>query len=159
MRLPNKNNLKHLFGKKNDEIQTPPVIYDYLDKQHHFDFDPCPLVKPEWDGLSLDWGKCNFVNPPFSEIKKWFEKGIQEKEKGNKSVFLMTARVSSKYWFDLVFPNASEIYFIEGAVQFPTFKRKFPVPLCVIVLDPKRENNNLKLIGDFVEKRVMKFCF
>lgn len=75
---------------------TPVALYSELDAEFHFDFDPCPFPKPEgFDGLTCDWGKRNYVNPPFGSIihegrKKgptaWMRKAIEEQQKGNLSV-------------------------------------------------------------------------
>ena len=77
---------------------TPPEIYEPLQKEFNFDFDPCPYPKPEsFDGLTSEWGKSNYVNPPFGSIihqgkKKgptaWARKAIEEHKKG-KSVVLV----------------------------------------------------------------------
>ena len=77
---------------------TPPDIYNNLDIQYHFDFDPCPYPKPDnFDGLTCEWGNSNYVNPPFGSImhngkKKgataWVRKAIEENKKG-KSVVLV----------------------------------------------------------------------
>ena len=71
---------------------TPPELFEKLDKEFKFDFDPCPFPKPEnFDGLTCEWGKSNYVNPPFGSIihegkKKgptaWVRKAITEWEKG-----------------------------------------------------------------------------
>jgi hypothetical protein len=48
---------------------TPPNLYAELDAEFHFDFDPCPYPVPEgFDGLTCEWGKRNYVNPPFGSI-------------------------------------------------------------------------------------------
>jgi len=75
---------------------TPPDLYAELDEEFDFDFDPCPYQKPEgFDGLTCNWGKRNYVNPPFGSIihqgrKKgptaWMRKAIEEQQKGNLSV-------------------------------------------------------------------------
>lgn len=74
---------------------TPPDLYDELDGQYQFDFDPCPYPLPEgFDGLTCEWGESNYVNPPFGSImhdgkKKgptaWARKAISESEKANGS--------------------------------------------------------------------------
>lgn len=77
---------------------TPPDLYARLDVEHSFTFDPCPFPLPDnFDGLTCDWGKSNYVNPPFGSImhegrKKgptaWARKALAEKEKGNKTVLV-----------------------------------------------------------------------
>ncbi len=48
---------------------TPPQLYAELDAEFSFDFDPCPHpVPPGFDGLTCEWGKSNYVNPPFGSI-------------------------------------------------------------------------------------------
>lgn len=51
---------------------TPKALYDELDAEFKFDFDPCPFPKPEvFDGLTAEWGKSSYVNPPFGSIMEW----------------------------------------------------------------------------------------
>ena len=68
---------------------TPPELYKELDDEFHFDFDPCPWPTPLFfDGLEADWGKSNYVNPPFIGPTKWANKAIEEFKKGKKVVFV-----------------------------------------------------------------------
>jgi hypothetical protein len=77
---------------------TPPDIYNELNDEFNFDFDPCPYPKPDdFDGLTCEWGNSNYVNPPFGSIihqgkKKgptaWVRKAIEEHAKG-KTVVLV----------------------------------------------------------------------
>jgi hypothetical protein len=77
---------------------TPPDLYDALNAEFRFDFDPCPYPKPEgFDGLSCEWGQSNYVNPPFGSImhegkKKgptaWVRKAIEEWQKGKRVVLV-----------------------------------------------------------------------
>lgn len=50
-----------------DNWATPSSIYDPLNVEFNFDFDPCPYnvnpITPETDGLLIEWGNVNFVNP------------------------------------------------------------------------------------------------
>ena len=108
--------------KENDNWITPPKVYNELDKEFSFDFDPCPYNTGEIikDGLIIDWGNCNFVNPPYSpELKKAFVlKAIEEKKKGKKSVLLIPAQTGTKLFHDIILPNASEVRFRKGRIQF-----------------------------------------
>lgn len=77
---------------------TPPEVYDPLNSEFSFDFDPCPFPKPnDFDGLTCDWGRSNYVNPPFGSIlhdgkKKgptaWARKCISEQQRGNDVVLV-----------------------------------------------------------------------
>lgn len=97
--VPDQN--KFHIGNRSDGKHywlTPKDLYDQLDQEFHFDFDPCPYPKPEgFDGLTCEWGKSNYVNPPFGSImhngkKKgptaWMRKAIAEQKKGKLSVVL-----------------------------------------------------------------------
>ena len=128
--------MRELYGKKNDSVGTPDDLYEELKKHFKFNFDPCPLEKPEWDGLEIPWKESNFVNPPFSEIPKWLKKGIEEKKKGNKSVFLITGRTNSLYWHSLCFMNFDDLYFAEKGIRFKGYPAPFPVPMTLVVFDP-----------------------
>lgn len=67
----------------------PPDVYQELDREFDFDFDPCPYPRPpEFDGLTFNWGKSNYVNPPFNGPTAWVRKAIAENRKGKGVVFL-----------------------------------------------------------------------
>jgi hypothetical protein len=69
---------------------TPKDVFEKLDEEFNFDFDPCPHPKPDdFDGLTAEWGMSNYVNPPFFEgISKWARKADEECKKG-KTVVLV----------------------------------------------------------------------
>lgn len=77
---------------------TPPLLYKDLQLEFNFDFDPCPYPLPDgFDGLTCEWGKSNYVNPPFRSImhdgkKKgataWARKAIEEHNKGKTVVMV-----------------------------------------------------------------------
>jgi len=108
--------------KENDNWMTPLSIYQPLHEEFNFDFDPCPYNPGEIliDGLQIEWGKVNFVNPPYSpELKKAFVlKGIEELRKGKISVFLIPVSTSTKLFHEHIKPNATEIRFVKGRINF-----------------------------------------
>jgi phage N-6-adenine-methyltransferase len=110
-------NLNH-----SDNWETPKEFYNKLNEEFYFDFDPCPINHDIniFDGLKCNWGKSNFVNPPYSkELKKKFIiKAIEEKNKGNSSVLLLPVSTSTKLFHDYILPNAKEIRFIRGRIKF-----------------------------------------
>lgn len=92
-------------------------IYNELNKEFNFDFDPCPF-KSSFDGLKIDWGKRNFVNPPYSKVKEFLIKALEQlKQKNNMSVFLVFANTDTRWFHDLVY-NKFEIRFLKGRLKF-----------------------------------------
>jgi hypothetical protein len=79
--------------KKKEKLywKTPPKLMEELQSKYNFDFDPCPHPRPKgFDGLSVAWGKRNWVNPPFTGgVMKWVRKAISERDKGNLSVLIL----------------------------------------------------------------------
>ena len=77
---------------------TPPDLLAQLQLEFDFDFDPAPYpLPPGFDGLTCEWGKSNYVNPPFGSImhqgkKKgptaWVRKAIAEQAKGKRVVLV-----------------------------------------------------------------------
>jgi site-specific DNA-methyltransferase (adenine-specific) len=107
-----------------DNWKTPKDLYDRLNKEYQFDFDPCPYceseITPDKDVLLIEWGNCNFVNPPYSRnLKEAFVKrGIEMMKKGKTSVFLLPVSTSTALFHDHILPNASKIEFLRGRVKF-----------------------------------------
>ena len=89
---------------------TPTDLYEELNFEFGFDFDPCPYPKPDdFDGLEMEWGQSNYINPPFKGPTKWVRKAIEEFKKGKKIVF--------------VFPIDKWIhYFLEAGAEIRNLK-------------------------------------
>lgn len=49
-------NLKVHFSSQRLDWNTPKVVYQILDSEFHFDFDPCPSAPAGFDGLIENWG-------------------------------------------------------------------------------------------------------
>ena len=78
----------------------PPELYKKWDDEFHFDFDPCPYVPEKEnvvDGINVEWGNVNWVNPPFRkddavnghEPTSFVRKAIVESMKGKTSVLIL----------------------------------------------------------------------
>ena len=121
---------KHLFSSLRLDWQTPKALYDALDGEFHF--DPCPHV-PAFDGLAVEWGTCNFVNPPYGrEVGKWCEKAMSESHKGKTVVMLLPSRTDTQWWHDVVM-KADEIRFIRGRLHFDGHRSGAPFPSAIVV--------------------------
>lgn len=124
-------NTKGLMSSLKQDWKTPKKFYEELNKEFHFDFDPCP-TNPKFDGLKIEWGKCNFVNPPYKYIADWVKKGYEEWKKGKTVVFLIPSRTDTRWWHDYVM-NATEIRFIKGRLCFNDDGKPAPFPSCVVI--------------------------
>jgi len=113
------SNLKH-----SNNWATPKDFYEALNSEFHFDFDPCPLRKgkitPKKDGLKIDWGKSNFINPPYSrKLKESFIRKAVEESENSVCVMLLPVSTSTKIFHDVILPNISEpIRFVRGRIAF-----------------------------------------
>ena len=119
-RIINGGNMKNRNLSHSDDWATPKAFFDELNAEFHFDFDPCPLKCESFDGLSVEWGKSNFVNPPYSrKLKEAFvKKAIEESRSGKRVVLLLPVSTSTRLFHDYIKPNAKEIRFIRGRIAF-----------------------------------------
>lgn len=112
-------NLEH-----KNEWKTPQSLYDKLNAEFNFDFDPCPLfygeITPDRDGLLIPWGKSNFINPPYErKLKECFiKRAIDESKKGAVCVMLLPVSTSTEIFHKYILPNTIDIRFIKGRVKF-----------------------------------------
>jgi phage N-6-adenine-methyltransferase len=116
--------MKNRNINNHDNWETPLYLYNELNKEFNFDFDPCPIcfdeITPDKDGLLIEWGQRNFVNPPYSrKLKEAFvKKAIEESKKGKLCVCLLPVSTSTILFHDYILPNAHDIRFLKGRVKF-----------------------------------------
>ena len=115
---------------------TPKALYEELDREFRFDYDPCPLygnTGPLFgrDGLYESWaGRRVFCNPPFGPgIPKFMAKACEAEI----AVFLVPARVDTRWFHDIALPLAREIRFIRGRLKFGGAKDPAPFS-CMLVI-------------------------
>lgn len=113
-----------------DKWETPPPVYNPLNKEFHFTLDPCCEVHTakcskyytmEDDGLTKDWqNEVVFCNPPYSNgnIDLWMEKCYKESLKPYTTVVALVAVSASAKWWHLWVMNKCEMRFIERRVRF-----------------------------------------
>lgn len=122
-----------LFSKQSDNWKTPSIIYDWFMDDGYF--DPCP-INSNFDGLKIEWKQKNFVNPPYSKIKDFVNKAIEEFVKGKDVILLIPARTDTKYFRKLV-DFGVKIYFKTGRLHFND-SNSAPFPSCYIELTGKQ---------------------
>lgn len=110
--------------ENNNHWKTPKWLYNKLNAEFLFDFDPCPLYS-NFDGLSIDWGSSNFINPPYDRINKpkFIKKSFDEWRKGKTCVLLIPAATGTKQFHELMLPYA-EIRFLKGRIAFEGYNTK-----------------------------------
>ena len=121
---------KVLFSKESDNWRTPKIIYDEYVILNGY-YDPCPLYS-KVDNLNNEWGGKNFVNPPYSKIKEFVNKSIEEHKKGKEVTLLIPARTDTKYFRKLV-DYGCIINFVTGRLHFNN-SNSAPFPSCYIKL-------------------------
>lgn len=123
---------KGMFTNSKGDWKTPKVLYQALDAEFGFDYDPCP-INPKSDGLKDMWGRRNYVNPPYGkEIGKWIKKGFEEHRLGKLVVFLVPSRTDTKWWHEYIM-KADEIRFIKGRLKFDDQKNPAPFPSAIAI--------------------------
>lgn len=113
----------------------PPEIYNPLNKEFNFNFDPCPNPRPkDFDGLKCEWGFSNWVNPPFwAGITAWVRKAIEEQKKGKSSVLILPL----DNWVRLLLESGAEIRVVGSHEWINTkdgSRRKAPRPSFLFIL-------------------------
>lgn len=130
---------KSLWSSDRQDWRTPEALYDLLNAEFHFDFDPCPN-NPASDGLALEsWGNVNFVNPPYRQVARWVAKAYEQSKQGRTVVLLVAARTDTRWFHNIVLPFSSEIRFIKGRLKFSNSKNSAPFPSCVIIFKGKKD--------------------
>lgn len=134
-----------LFTSNTNEWATPLAFFDALDKEFHFDLDPCATDENhkcpryftrEQNGLAQDWGGARvFCNPPYGrQIGEWVKKCAEESSKPDTlCVMLIPARTDTAYFHDYIYHKAREIRFIRGRLHFNESKAGAPFPSMVVV--------------------------
>ena len=125
---------KSLFSSESVHWSTPKDLYEKLDEEFHFNYDPCPLHSVE-DLLDTEWGTSTFMNPPYGrEITKWIKKAYEESLKGKTIVCLIPSRTDTRWWHEYVM-KAKEIRFLRGRLRFGNATNSAPFPSCVVVFN------------------------
>jgi len=135
------------YMKESDNWRTPPEILYELDQEFNFDFDPCPYPKPDWNGLEIEWGSCNFVNPPYSETGLWVKKAIEEYKKGKKVIMLLRLDASTNWFRSLI--SIAEIRLFDDRLHFKNihdFQSRSDHASILVVMNGSKKRINLPII-------------
>lgn len=113
-------NQSYMPQSKSDIHLTPDRVYDIIKSKWGYDrtdmFDPCP-VNPKFDGLTTPWKKINYVNPPYTLLRQFVYKAIDELNNGNTTVLLLPCKTDQEWFHDLLDLNF-DIYWIRKRLKF-----------------------------------------
>jgi len=137
-----------MFSKKSVHWKTPQRIYELLDDEFNFTFDPCPL-NSYFNGLTLKWSGNVFINPPFNLTDRFLSKSVEERTNCNVIVLLIASRTDTIYWHEFAM-KANEIRFIKGRLHFNNSINTAPFPSCIIIFKPKQIDNFDPIISSFI---------
>ena len=125
-------NNKLFFSSELQTGKTADDLYNILDNEFHFDFDPCPQ-NSKFDGLTISWKKSNYCNPPYNNQKAWVEKAYNESLKNKTCVMLLPARTDTILFHNFIFKKAREIRFIKGRLRFKQYTNSAPFPSMIVI--------------------------
>ncbi|MZH03686.1 MAG: methyltransferase [Nitrospinae bacterium] len=110
---PHGKKIKQMEGPALESIKKLTGTFDMA-------FIDADKITKKNDGLLIDWGERNFVNPPYSrKLKEAFiERSVYFKNKGRLCVMLLPVSTSTKVFHDVILPNADDIRFLRGRVKF-----------------------------------------
>lgn len=127
-----------LFLSQRFDWRTPVGVYDTLNEEFGFDFDPAP-VEPGFDGLKVSWGERNFVNPPYGrQVGLWVKKAWEESQEGKLVVMLLASRTDTTWWHD--YCMLGEIRFIRGRLKFDGQSNSAPFPSAIVIFRPPKKS-------------------
>ncbi len=133
--------IKPYINKNKKYWLTPKNIYQILDDEFHFDFDPCPYPVPkEFNSLEINWGESNYVNPPFRRKDgngygptAFVRKAIEQKKNRKSSVLLLPVQS----YVNILLEAGAELRSM-GRVRWIEAESgeecKSPSPICCFIL-------------------------
>lgn len=155
----------NLTSSNQEDWATPNDLFAELDKEFHFQLDPCSsptnfkcdrFFTVEDDGLVQQWSPGPvFCNPPYGKsLPAWIRKAHHEFLSGITIVLLVPARTDTAWWRYCL---DGEIRFIDGRLRFNGSKNSATFPSVVVVLGdnyPPKIGKGYNVVGGRLVGRV-----
>lgn len=135
MKAMNKEHKSNTPAVIKDLWQTPKALFDRLNCEFNFTGDVaaseanslCGKFYTESDdAINKKWFYSNWCNPPYSNIRPWVNKAIEQHKDGKTVVMLVPSDTSVK-WFKEAYESCNEVRFISGRISFINADTQKPV--------------------------------
>ena len=124
--------ISNFDGDRNENWATPRILMSWIKENLGWEptLDAAATVgntkaavfyNKQQDGLRQNWFGHVWVNPPYGRsISDWVEKAAEQIQRRNvKSIMmLLPARVDTKWFHEIVVPNAWMVYLVKGRISF-----------------------------------------
>lgn len=131
-----------LFSSDSAEWSTPQDFFDTLNQKWNFTLDPCATHENHKcslyytkmdDGLTKSWaGHIVYCNPPYGRgVGAWIQKAVDESAHAV-IVMLLPARTDTKWFQQLIKPNALAVQFVAGRLKFGGCANAAPFPSMLV---------------------------
>ena len=170
------NRVKGLYMSEQWDYETPDWFFNIIADIFNFTLDAAAnqfntkcfvFIDEETNALTVDWETKNlwWLNPPWGrkykkatgyEIGDWMKHCLEQYEKGNEGVAIVSARTDTRWWHDHVIHSAY-VLFPKGRIAFLLDKEKkmqpnFPSALIIYIPQLSHEQIlKLKKIGWLVK--------
>jgi hypothetical protein len=138
-----------LNGNDSQVVSTPTWFYAKLNELFAFDHDPCP-INAQLDAMHADWGRMNFVNPPWKHSAAFAFRAIDEaKKKNSRSVILCPALPHLRWRRELQATGCVHaVIFFRRGIVFDGYKRPPSVALNLILIGEERNEKTAAFFCD-----------
>ena len=131
-----------MFSTGFDEWETPKEIFDYFNDRFYFTLDVCATPEnakceryftKKQNGLKENWGgEICWMNPPYSENKKWVRKAyLVSLKPGTIVVCLLPSRTGTTWFND--YCSKGDVWFIRGRLRFSGFRSSAPFDSMIVI--------------------------
>ena len=111
-------NISYMPKAKSDDHVTPKRVFVEAKEFFNIDlsvcFDPCPINYTK-NGLKIKWQSFNFVNPPYSLLREFVYKALEESYRDNWSIMLLPAKTDQKWFHEI---KNFKIHWFKGRLKF-----------------------------------------
>ena len=145
-----------MFKSQSTEWETPPDLFDALDRRFHFSLDVCATSENakcasyytvDDDALSQPWTGNVWCNPPYARsVSTFLEKARTELDtkQCDVAVFLLPARTDTRWFHRYVWDTSAHhprtgvsVEFLSGRLRFVGAASSAPFPSMIVVCRPR----------------------